>query len=271
MTTALRYRVPVQIMLEAAANISPEPALVTSCVNSSVIRIKASVMGLAASLLLLGSTAFAAYDAVSPKGVDLTGHWKLNAALSDDAEKMLQQRLDQERKEREKWLRRMREDNVLGLPPLGEPGPEPAAEGSSAAPPNQPARQRRNRRDAQLRAMLGISDTLAITQAGAKIDIVSQVDSRRFEAGSRSQVSMPQGELADSRVGWDGQWFVIDRKASKGPRVVEKYRWLKKTDQLESLLAWSGDSPLAGIKVKRVYDRVIGDVPPPDPANGPYR
>lgn len=225
-------------------------------------------MGLGASLVLLASCASASFDVVSPQGVDLSGHWRLNAALSDDAEKMLQERMDEERRERDKWLRRARENNVLGLPPLGEP--EPGAEGG-AAPANRPAQQRRNRRDVELRKMLGISDTLAIKQSGAKIDIISQVDSRRFEAGTQSQVSLPQGELADSSVGWDGQWFVIERKSRKGPRVVEKYRWLKKTDQLESQLAWSGESPLAGINVRRVYDRVIGDIPPPDPAKGPYR
>jgi len=221
--------------------------------------------------LLLGSTAVAGYDATSHQGVSLSGHWRLNTALSDDAEQMLQQRMEEERKEREKWLKRARQENPLGLPPLGEPMPESDTAAPATPAPNPQMQGRRKRRDDELRRMLGISDTLAITQSGAIIDIESQVDSRRFEAGSRSQVSMPQGELADSAVGWDGQWFVIERNARKGPRVVEKYRWLKKTDQLESLLAWSGDSPLAGIKVRRIYDRVVGDVPPPDPAKGPYR
>ena len=119
--------------------------------------------------------------------------------------------------------------------------------------------------------MLGISDTLQITQSGATIDIVSQVDTRRFEAGSRSQVSMPSGELADSAVGWEGPWFVIERRAKRGPRVIEKYRWLKKTDQLESQLAWGGESPLAGITVHRIYDRMLTAPPPPDPDSGPVR
>lgn len=220
---------------------------------------------------LLASTVFAAYDAASSQGVNLSGHWKLNAALSDDAEKMLQQRLDEERREREKWLRKAREQNPLGLPPLGEPEPQAGSQTAPAPATGRPPQRQRNRRDEELRQMLGISDTLVITQSGARIDIVSQLDSRRFEAGTRSQVSMPQGELADSRVGWDGQWFVIERKASRGPRVVEKYRWLKKTDQLESMLAWSGESPLAGIKVRRIYDRIVGSVAPPDPARGPVK
>lgn len=240
--------------------------MVNSCFKTGAI-----VLG--AGLLLLASTAFAAYDAASSQGVNLSGHWKLNAALSDDAEKMLQQRLDEERKERERWMRRAREANPLGIPPLGEPEPQSGTEADAGPAPatQRPPQRQRNRRNEELRRMLVISDTLAITQSGAKIDIVSQVDSRNFEAGTRSQVSMPQGELADSDVGWDGQWFVIERKAYKGPRVVEKYRWLKKTDQLESMLAWSGDTPLAGIKVRRIYDRIVGSVAPPDPARGPVK
>lgn len=231
-------------------------------------RFRAGAAALGASLLLLASTAFAAYDAASSQGVSLSGHWRLNAALSDDAEKMLQQRLEEERREREKWLRKAREQNPLGLPPLGEPEPQAAPAPAADRPPQ----RQRNRRDEELHKMLGISDTLVITQSGAKIDIVSQVDSRRFEAGTRSQVSLPQGELADSDVGWDGQWLVIERKARKGPRVVEKYRWLQKTDQLESMLAWSGESPLAGIKVRRIYERVVDSVAPPDdPARGPVK
>jgi hypothetical protein len=260
--------VRVQVIVGKIANIFRERTLLNVWAN---VCLRVGAVGLGASLLLFGSTALAAYDAASAQGVDLTGHWRLNVALSDDAEKMLQERLDEERRDREKWLKRAREENALGLPPLGEPEAEPGAEGRSAVPANPPRQRRRNRRDDELRQMLGISDTLSINQSGTAVDIVSQVDSRRFEAGSRSQVSMPQGELADSAVGWDGEWFVIERKASRGPKVVEKYRWLKKTDQLESRLAWSGDSPLAGIKVKRVYDRVVGDIPPPDPAKGPYR
>lgn len=228
--------------------------------------------GAAATLLLAATTCLAAFDATPPKGVDLSGHWQVNTALSDDPEKMLQQRMDEDRKRYEQWMRKARENNPLGIPPLDESPPQPAAGAEPAPAPtaNRPEQRPRNRRDEELRKMLGISDTLDITQSGAKIDIVSAVDSRRFEAGTRSQVSMPQGELADSRVGWDGQWFVIERRARRGPRMVEKYRLLK-NGQLESQLAWSGDSPLAGMKVRRIYDRVVGKVAPPNPELGPVK
>ena len=125
------------------------------------------------------------------------------------------------------------------------------------------------RREENLHKMLAISDTLAIRQAGATLDIVTAVESRRVVAGSRTQVSLPEGELADSNVGWDGQWFVIDRRVRGGPRVLEKFRLVPKTGQLEYEMKWSGDGELEGMKVRRVFDRVTVTPPPADPAAGP--
>lgn len=228
---------------------------------------------LALTLLSITCVAAAEYAAISTRGVDLSGRWKVNAALSDDAERLLQKRLDEERKRREAFMRRAREEGELFPPP--DPDDYPSAPSSAQdARPTSPSRGRssmRKRRDDELRKMLGISETLDISQSGSRIAMNSQVDARSFEAGTRSQVSMPQGELADSNVGWDGDWFVISRKVRGGPRVVEKYRWLKKTDQLESVMGWSGDSVLAGIKVRRIYDRMAGAPPPPDPGQGPIK
>ena len=119
--------------------------------------------------------------------------------------------------------------------------------------------------------MLDISDTLSIKQSAARVEITSQQNSNRFDAGTRSQVSMPQGELADQRVDWDGPWLIIERHASKGPKMVQKFRWLKNTDQLESIMSWGGDSPLDGIKVHRIYDRMMTPPPSPDPDSGPVK
>jgi len=234
---------------------------------------KPGAIAAAAAILLLSSTLCrAAYEAEAPQGVDLTGYWKLNTALSDDPERLLQQRLEEERKARERWMRKMREaEDPLGIPPPDAPLP-PATDSAPAAEPRPPqSHPPRNRHLDEMRQMLGISDTLAVTQQGSRIQIQSQVDSRSFDAGTKSQVSMPQGELADSRVGWEGGWFVIDRRAKRGPTMLEKYRLNRKTDQLESLLVWGGDSPLAGIKVHRVYDRMLTAPPPPDPERGPVR
>jgi len=209
------------------------------------------------SVLTLPSMASAALDAVPSRSTSLTGHWQMNVAQSDDAERLLAQRLEKEYAEERRWRERAQAMNPPGLD-------VPAAAS--------PSEERRRRRIDRLKEMLGVTQQLDISQdeRGTKVEIASDAGSRRFVAGTRSQVSMPEGELADSEVGWDGDWFVIDRRVKKGPRVVEKYRLVPKTGQLESIIAWSGETVLSGIKVRRIFDRVEGARPPPaDPALGP--
>jgi hypothetical protein len=203
----------------------------------------------------------------SARGTDLTGSWVLNQAASDDPERMLNERLDKERRRFEQWRRDLERTRPPEQPEdLENERPPPAAAQPGRGPRPWQVRQQEN-----FRKMLAISDTLNITQSGAKIDIVSEVESRRLEAGTNTQVSMPEGQLADSSVGWDGEWFVIDRRVKRGPRAVEKFRLVPKTGQLEYLMNWSGDSELAGIKVRRLYDRGVATPPPADPARGPVR
>lgn len=217
------------------------------------------------AFLLTSCAAFgaAALDALPPRSVDLSGTWKLNAALSDDAEHMLQER---QRREWERYMRWRKQQERM-YPPAAAPPIE--VDGPATREPSPSRRASMKRRQEVLYKMLAISDTLDIRQDGATLDIVSAVESRRVVAGSNTQVSMPEGQLADSKVGWDGQWFVIDRRVRAGPRALEKFRLVPKTGQLEYQMKWSGESELAGMKIKRVYDRVTEQPPPADPAAGP--
>jgi hypothetical protein len=211
--------------------------------------------------------AAAALEAVPSRSVDLSGSWKLNAALSDDAEHMLAERQREERERYMQWRRRQEKMYPPGSSPIDVDGTGPGAQRE----PSSARRASMKRREENLHKMLAISDTLAIKQEGATLDIVSAVESRRVVAGSRTQVSLPEGELADSRVGWDGLWLVIDRRVRGGPRVVERYRLPPKTAQLEYEMRWSGDTELDGMKIRRVFDRVTVTPPPADPAAGPVR
>lgn len=218
--------------------------------------------------LLFSCTVFSAValEAVPVRSVDLSGHWKLNAALSDDAEHMLAERQRLERERYMKWRKQQER--------MYPPDAPPPIDVDSSATSREPSPSRRatlKRRQENLYKMLAISDTLEIRQEGTTVDIVSAVEARRVVGGSRTQVSMPEGQLADSKVGWDGQWLVIDRRVRRGPHAVEKFRLLPKTGQLEYQMAWSGDSELAGMKIKRVFDRVSEVPPPADPAAGPVR
>ena len=204
---------------------------------------------LATALAACAALAHAAYDPLPKREADLSGNWLLNAGLSDDADAMLEERMEEERQRFMRWRREVERAQPPGLPPdpdAGQPPPE-----STRAPTQRPWQKRR---DENYRRMLGITKALVIRQDGTTIDITSAQESRRIEAGLRSQVSMPEGQLADSNAGWDGEWFVIDRRVRKGPRVVEKFRIVRKTGQLEYLMTWSGDTELSGMKVRRIFD-----------------
>jgi len=207
------------------------------------------------------------FDALPSRGTDLSGRWQLNVEKSEDAEQALEERLEEEWRRYARWRRADEEERrARNLPP--EPG-------TMERPPVNPERRMRpwqRRQQESFRKMLAITSWLEIRQSGPKVEIVSDVESRRFEAGSRTQVSMPEGQLAEQRVGWDGDRFVIERRVRHGPRIIEKYRLLEKTSQLEYVLTVDGDTELAGIKLKRIFDRAPAEALPPDPDVGPvYR
>lgn len=221
-----------------------------------------------AALFVFAANIVSAALAPNPgRETHIEGEWKLNAGLSDDAQTVLAERLKREHDRMMKMMREMDRRNPMGLPP-----PDAARD---MPPPSDDARAQMRRRRAQEQEiqhrLLAISDWLKIKQDSTGLELASAVEQRHVDPGTRSQVSMPSGELADERVGWDGDTLVIDRVTREGPDVVEKLRWLKATDQLEYRLAVSGDTELAGIKLKRVYDRNVAAAPPVNPAIGPVR
>jgi hypothetical protein len=199
-------------------------------------------------MLFLAASA-QALDSAARAGVDLQGRWVLNSQASDDAEAILARRMEEQRKRaqriEEQRRRRMERDPYAWEPEFTPP---------ERTPQNLAAMEERRR---AVRQMLGMTKLLEIEQSagGSKLTIRSDFDTRRFDAGSRSQVSLPAGPLADQRCGWAGEWFVIERSARQGPRITERYRRLAKTDQLELQVAIKGNTPLAGIKLRRIFDR----------------
>jgi hypothetical protein len=220
-----------------------------------------------AMLALLAAPLALALKDTSKAGIDIGGRWNINYTLSDDVEAILAKR-EQEMMDEMRRLQKKRQSRN----PLEQLDNEDDDARPPLFDPNR-SRDRRNTREAEQRHMLGVTKVLEITQppGGATVSIRSDDDARKFDSGSRIQVSMPEGQLADLDAGWDGEWFVIDRRVKGGPRCIEKYRRLKQTDQLETLIHWYGDGPLEGVKVHRIFDRANGAPPPPDPNRGPLR
>lgn len=217
------------------------------------------------ALCLWSAFALADYAAAPKKPIDLTGYWVLNTAVSDDPEALLAAKQEKEWERFDRMRRREEASRPSNVPPpIDVDAPPPDASGRRRGPRPWQKQQQEN-----LRRMLGVSPTLEIKQVDpTRFDVLSAVESRRVEAGSHTQVSMPEGQLADSWVGWDGEWFVIERRVRRGPRALEKFR-LTKTGQLEYQMRWSGDGELSGIKVRRLYDRRTGPAPESNPDHGP--
>lgn len=217
-------------------------------------------------LCFWSALAAADYAATPRRPVDLTGYWVVDTAVSDDAEAMLAKRQAEEQEKFDRMRRREEESRPRGMPPPIDVDAPPPDAGNRRRTP----RPWQKQRDDNLRRLLGVSSTLEIRQLGpTSFELVSAVETRRVEAGSHTQVSMPESQLADSRVGWDGEWFVIERRVRGGPRGVEKFRLAPKTGQLEYQMAWSGDTELSGMKVRRLYDRRTAPVPAQNPDSGP--
>jgi hypothetical protein len=208
-----------------------------------------------------------ALKVTAPNGADIGGRWTVNAQLSDDGEALLAERMEEIREEQrrfeERRRRQMRNDPFAWEPEFAPP----------ERTPQNIARMEERERDR--RQTLGMTKYFDITQSeqGTKLTIESEFETRRLEAGSRSQVSLPQGQLADLTAGWDGEWFVIERRSRGGPRITESFRRLTKTDQLEMRVKIGGDSMLSGIKLRRVFDRAQADaqVRPSGEIVGPVR
>jgi hypothetical protein len=204
---------------------------------------------LLALTLLYIAVAANALTITAPADASLEGRWVVNRVLSDDGEALLARRMEEvmkeERRLEEQRRRRLGNDPTAWEPEFTPPERTPQYMAAMAE------------RERDRRQMLGLTEHLEITQVvlGAKLTISSDFETRRLDAGSRSQVSLPEGQLADASSGWDREWFVIERSARSGPRITEKYRLLKKTDQLEQLVTIKGESMLSGLKVHRVFDR----------------
>ena len=220
---------------------------------------------LAFLLMTLATSPALALKTTAPAEASIDGRWTVNVQASEDGEALLAKRMQEigreQRRLEERHRRRMQNDPFAWEPEFTPPADTPQF------------RARMEERDRSVRRMLGMTKFLDIKQSadGSKVDLQSEFETRRYNTGQRTQVSLPQGQLADSKSGWDGEWFVIERDANDGPRITEKFRRLKKTDQLEALVTIKGDSMLSGLKLRQIFDRSTEQPKPRDPNAGPIR
>jgi hypothetical protein len=203
----------------------------------------------------------------APSGVDISGTWRLNRALSDDPEKMY-----------EKWrlqrLARSQDAPAPAPPPQRgqrRPGdgqnPDTPATNADGSPtdPNNPlspeaqallnnsSGHHLNPYDMGVFGTIPRGDLVTIKQRADEIYIFDGSTDRSFTPGAKSVVSVPEG-VADPHSGWKSRQYVIDVRAQAGPETIEHYYLSADGKQLLADIESSGGN-LPRLKIKRVYDR----------------
>lgn len=183
---------------------------------------------LSAALIVSGAT-FAGLKATPPKGIDLSGAWKLNAELSDDPQKIMDDMRArmQERRFRGKGTNDDMENTRAG----GRPDPR-----------------------GMFRRELETKTEFKIQQQAQTFTLKSVNGTDSCKTKEKAQVSTFDGGLADRECGWSGKVFVIEIKPIEGPRRYERYELSQDGKQLITTTEIKGDR-LPGVKLRRVYDR----------------
>ncbi len=190
---------------------------------------------------------------------DLTGDWVLNTAASDPSPLPPSRARPAGDPSRQVLQAIPPEDSVL---------PDPVVEVDPTTGQPRPIRRRppaglfRPERLEALRLLLGDSPTLSIVQTMTYVDLRTSGTARSLELGAESQVSLPTGELADQRVRWRQGRLIVERRVPRGPKLVETYRLLPATDQLEVELRRSADGGFPRLAWRRVFDRERDEAEP---------
>ena len=189
------------------------------------------------AMFCMGCAGARGLGAVPERAVNLSGEWRLNASLSDDARKILG---DASARVREQFQRRQeayRRSEQLDRDPQGDYETR--------------ALERGPYRD--FGPVVEAPERISLTQSGGDITVMSEESETRFQGGRQSVVSFGQG-IADRRTGWSGQTFVVTTRAVDGQAKEERFS-LGKDGRLMVTLQMGGGG-LPKVLIKRIYDRL---------------
>jgi hypothetical protein len=237
------------------------------------------------SILLLGIVATAVLSVAAgaelkhtaPAKVDLTGLWKINPDLSDDPyEAVEKKRRDSAGGSRTgggpmggSGGRRGGGividagdilDGVFGEPVGGTAsgtvgGRRGGGGGTSDRPAGDPEPSSMR---IPLDSFLATLEQFEATQAPDSLTIATEEETTTCKPAAPGQAPLPGGESGDRRCGWQGDTWVTEIKAPNGVTRTNRYELKKGGRQLVMTSEINGGkSQLSGLRIKRVYDRVL--------------
>jgi hypothetical protein len=232
-------------------------------------------------LLLLGVLGAAAVASgaelkhTPPAKVDLSGLWKINPDLSDDPYKAVEQK----RRDSSEGRRRGGGgpmggsgggarlpggivvdsgdilDGVFGGTVGGSAGTGRRGGGTSDRPAGDPEPTSMR---VPLDSFLATLEQFEITQAPDAVTITTEEETSTCKPAAPGQAPLPGGDPGDRRCGWQGNDWVTEIKAPNGVVRTNRFELKKGGRQLVMISEIEGGkAQLSGLRIKRVYDRVL--------------
>jgi hypothetical protein len=109
-----------------------------------------------------------------------------------------------------------------------------------------------------LDSFLATLDQFEIAQKPDSLTIATVEETSTCKPADPGEAPLPGGELGQRKCGWQGDTWVTEIKAPDGVTRTNRYELKKDGQQLVMISEMKGGKgQLAGLRIKRVYDRVL--------------
>jgi hypothetical protein len=211
--------------------------------------------------------ALADLKAEAHKNVDLTAIWKINPELSDDPQKVLAKRRDEENSNGAPVPSRRGPSGgidtggifggvISGTIDKGGIHPGTSGGGDADRPEADPAPSSTMR--VPLDSFLATAEQFEIEQQPDALTIRTIDETNTCKPGQTDKVPLQSGEMVERHCGWKGSAFVVELVSEDGVTRANRYelrrgdRQLVMTSEIKG-----GHGKLRGLHIKRVYDRAL--------------
>jgi hypothetical protein len=216
------------------------------------------------------SLATAELKRTAPAKVDLTGLWKLNEEQSDDPHKTVARKREDSasggysRGGRRRGGATIDVGDILGGiggtigggtvgGTVGRGGGGGGGQSDRPEGDPEPAKMKM-----PLDSFLATREEFEIKQQPDTVSVNTLEETSTCKTGAATKVKVPNGDQMDQRCGWDGGTWVTELKSEDGVTRTNRYELRKNGQQLVMVSEIKGGhTQLAGLKLKRVYDRIV--------------
>lgn len=193
-------------------------------------------LGLVITAVLTACGSSQTFDQVAPEDVDLSGTWILNTEASDDSG----QQTDP--------MGAMSGRGRMMPPPGGMGGRRGGPGGMGGIDPENMRHTIDMVTDPVRRIDLQQGDSTVTLTYDQQRPLVLHTDGRELEQ------ELPSGSKMKVRAGWNGRYFVVERKIDGGGTITEQYFKSSVTDQLHVITRIEMGRMPRAMQFLRVYD-----------------